>query len=194
MTYTPKNLEKWETQENYIGSDLSDQYVFISKNRDSCAMGRANFNAAINALEVDGKLIDGVDVEGFGHWACGWVETIMIDIKSVEALKIADDIKENLNDYPLICEDFYYEEINQEKQDCLENIGHYELTEISRILGVSYSNIDDVNEAALREFAAYIIDHTEMYYSEVYCDTSEESIKMTKEYMTDNDLEMPKFK
>lgn len=194
MTYTPKNLEKWQTQENYIGSDLSDQYVFISKNRDSCAMGRANFNAAIDALEVKGELLDGVEVEGFGHWACGWVETIMIDAGSVEALKIADDIKEGMDDYPLICDDFYYEEISEEKKSCLDDIGHYELTEISRVLGISYSNIDDVNEDALREFAGYIIEHTEMYYGEVYCDTSKESIEMTKAYMIDNGLEMPKFK
>ena len=45
----------------------------------------------------------------FGHWACGWFELILVNPASDKHLKIAYQIKQDLDAYPVLDDDDYSE-------------------------------------------------------------------------------------
>lgn len=96
-------LELWKHPENYYGERWDGYYVFLSQNRDSDALTRSNF---ICGLELVGK---GVAVAHERHWACGWVETILIPQENTQALEVAQKILDKLEDYPVLDEGHYLE-------------------------------------------------------------------------------------
>ena len=96
MTYIPKHLKKWTYPENYFGSSFNEYYrAGVGQSRDSGMLERANFQAML--------------VERAGHWAVGWVESILILETDEKSLKIADDIMADFDDYPVIDEMLYSE-------------------------------------------------------------------------------------
>ena len=100
-------LELWKHPENYYGERWDGFYVFLSQTRDSEALTRSNFECGLGLIKNVGD--HPVAVAHERHWACGWVETILIPQENTEALKIADDILWSLADYPVLDEEHYYE-------------------------------------------------------------------------------------
>ena len=74
--------------------------VLLTQNRDSEAYERSNFRTAVEILGGEG---DNVHIDRFGHWACGWVETLSIRRDTTE-YKTAEDIERKLADYPILDE------------------------------------------------------------------------------------------
>ena len=113
--YKPENLKKWEDKGSYFGEDLSQWYILVARTRDSYLLENSNFES-IKAYLIDKGFEICGDVEetntillaSFNHWACGWIESIMIHESNDKALIISDDIKAKLNDYPIFDEDHYY--------------------------------------------------------------------------------------
>lgn len=97
-------LELWTRPNNYLGQTWEDYYVFLSQHRDSDTLDRSNF---ICALEQVGKEHCAIAHER--HWACGWIETIMIHKEDAEGLAKAEAILKKLEDYPVIDEEHYSE-------------------------------------------------------------------------------------
>jgi len=99
------------TQFDAKGLGLNDNQnwlVLIGQNRDSDVLARSNYTCAIEALEsVDP---DGSDYEqhSFGHWACGWLEVVIVRPGS-KAYDVAVEIEACLADYPVLNDDHYSE-------------------------------------------------------------------------------------
>lgn len=113
-----KTLTKWTHPKCYIGAEWPDYYSFLGRSRDSDALERANFDAGLKAIggekEYEGQPL--VKVVRESHWAVGWVEWIAIHESATEALRIADDIKTKLEDYPIV-DEFLYSEYETEEAE-----------------------------------------------------------------------------
>lgn len=109
-------LELWTRPSNYLGHSWGGYYVFLSQTRDSDALTRSNF--AFGLAHLGGG---DIAVAHERHWACGWVETILIPQENTKALAIAQEILDKLDDYPVLDEEHYfqleYEENPEQFQD-----------------------------------------------------------------------------
>lgn len=74
----------------------------VGRNRDSGCLEESNWEAALAML---GGEHETVEVHRFGHWACGWLEIILIDPADAERVKIGDDIQDCLENYPVLNEE-----------------------------------------------------------------------------------------
>jgi len=81
----------------------------MARTRDADALEAANFNATLKRLGGESSC---VAVEEMGHWACGWVQYILVKPTARAKLRIARDIKTKLEDYPVVCEETFSEEEN----------------------------------------------------------------------------------
>ena len=103
MAYT---LERWTRPDSFLAMDSGWQYspecfVFLGRHRDSDIITESNFNVALERL---GGESDTVKVVRESHWAVGWVEWIAIHESDNEALELARDMVDSLNDYPILNE------------------------------------------------------------------------------------------
>lgn len=126
-----------DSYSNYIGKDHGALVAVVSKTRDSNTMEESNFDVALGMLGGESET---VSIERFGHWACGWIETIFVDPKDMTALSVAYCIKKGLEEYPLLDDsdfsereyDSMLEDIEQYSEDVLrdlvESMGLDELT------------------------------------------------------------------
>lgn len=69
------------------------------RTRDSGTLERCNFDAALEQL---GGESDTVEIHRFGHWACGWLEIVLVDPSRIAD---AQAIEDRLEDYPVLDED-----------------------------------------------------------------------------------------
>jgi len=110
-------LERWERADNYMGENLSDYYVIVGRNRDSNYVDQSNFDTATKLL--GGENEPEVIIGHFGHWACGWVELLLIhkDAKK-ELFELAERIPDMI-DEDIILDWENYDEIRQPEIDRL---------------------------------------------------------------------------
>ncbi len=107
--YEPKNLKLWTMPPSYAGEVWPAYYsAGIGQSRDSDSLERSNFECTVKAHK-EWMVDDLVVIVRESHWACGWVEWIAIHQDASEALKVADDIKAGLEDYPVVNEDHWSE-------------------------------------------------------------------------------------
>ena len=106
MKYIPVKLNMWEHPRNYFGETWEGYYVFLSQTRDSDALTRSNY---ICGLEQIGGRSETVVETHERHWACGWLDTILIHEDDYDALLKADKLMQRLEDYPVVNEDHYSE-------------------------------------------------------------------------------------
>lgn len=99
-------LSKYEIPGSYIGPTYEGYYVFMGKNRDSDAYTRSNFECALKQVEplLKPKKYENEGVIRDSHWACGWIEYILIHSKNKKALEVAEKIAQDLDQYPLVDE------------------------------------------------------------------------------------------
>lgn len=113
-----KVIKRWTRPDNYAGAEWPEHFVAIGQHRDSDALVRANFKAMLKAL---GGETDTVIVVREGHWLVGWVEWIAIHQDDAKALQVADEIKAALADYPVIDDDAFSTEEDEEAQQTWAN-------------------------------------------------------------------------
>jgi hypothetical protein len=107
IEYEPKRLKRWTMPSHYFGAVWPNYYsAGVGQSRDSDALERSNFACMLEALGGEDS-DETVIVVRESHWAVGWVEWIAIQQDNGAALKIADDIKEALQDYPIIDENHF---------------------------------------------------------------------------------------
>jgi len=99
-----KNPSGFDSLANYFG-DMPDNkwFCLLTQNRDSDCLTRSNFTSA---LEILGGESPTVKIDRFGHWACGWWESLSV-AEGSEAYKKALEIEAKLKDYPLVNEDHF---------------------------------------------------------------------------------------
>lgn len=78
-----------------------DWFVVCGQNRDSDSLTRSNFRSMLKAL---GGESDTVAIERENHWACGWVEFILVHPDDAARITKANEIREALEDYPVVDE------------------------------------------------------------------------------------------
>lgn len=130
----------WEHPESYGGHSPQGDYVVYARNRDSDCLSESNYAGILEALQElyetpemqaayeiveakernpnhdSGGLWESQDSYPFvydfraGHWACGWVEYIIVRKDSPkEILDLAESILSDLSDYPVYNEDDFSE-------------------------------------------------------------------------------------
>lgn len=105
----------WDGFSNFAGEVIDDHwYILLSKNRDSECLSESNWDCAIR--ELGGLENDSIDIVRHGHWACGWIEYLIIDSRDPKTLAIATEIDCALADYPVL-DDSDFSEREQEQAD-----------------------------------------------------------------------------
>jgi len=84
--------------------DIDGLLVFLSQTRDSDDLEQSNFASALALLGGESET---VKVHRFGHWACGWIESILIDPEDTDTAEVAQSILAQLADYPVLDDDDY---------------------------------------------------------------------------------------
>ena len=72
------NLDKWTTPKYYFGDDPVDDYLIYSRNRDSKIYENSNYERVLEDLKKLDEKGEYVYDWRANHWACGWIEYIMI--------------------------------------------------------------------------------------------------------------------
>lgn len=115
----------WTRPEHYGGFSPEGDFVILARTRDADTMDESNWHIA-TTVELDAQPYDPPDrfaerPEAFanrpavyhwraGHWACGWVEYLMVRPDApAEVLSTAADIVASLADYPILSDDDYSE-------------------------------------------------------------------------------------
>lgn len=109
MAKQPKymmNLKRWEYPSNYSGENYSDYYTSVGESRDSDISEQSNFASVLEAL---GGETETVIVARAGHWAVGWVQSILVHKSDKKALKKLSEIMKKLDSYPLLDESDFSE-------------------------------------------------------------------------------------
>lgn len=101
----------------YYDTD-SEQWLMIgiAQTRDSDILDVSNFRSIYNDLKkiADSNNIEcGVEILRFGHWACGWVEYLVIPKNDI-LVQETEQILNKLDDYPVFDEDLYSEYLYEE--------------------------------------------------------------------------------
>ena len=110
----------WKHPECYGGFSPDGDYLILSRNRDSDLLSESNWNCACKSLGAE-AFDSGRDAEAFaerpnvyhwraGHWACGWVEYLMVRADAPDDVQdAAGEIVCSLADYPVLNEDDFSE-------------------------------------------------------------------------------------
>lgn len=95
--YEPTEIERWTMPQHYFGETWPDYYrAPCGRSRDSSDLEESNFAACLARLVGESET---VLVVRESHWAVGWVEWIAIHQDDEEALREADEIARELEDY-----------------------------------------------------------------------------------------------
>ena len=111
-------LSIWESPSDYAGFDPVGDICVLAKHRDSDALSRTNWDAAVARLSeaagygdsdtiwTDDEDRGPVYAWRAGHWAVGWVEYLMVRADAPQAvIDEAQAIADALEDYPALDED-----------------------------------------------------------------------------------------
>tara|TARA_Y100001972_G_scaffold8925_1_gene9392 strand:- start:1333 stop:1815 length:483 start_codon:yes stop_codon:yes gene_type:complete len=101
---------KWTTPDDYAGFNPVGDYVLYSRTRDSGLLSEVNFRELENEFDEDAYQNDFVYGFRASHWACGWVDYLMISKKAPEnIINEANELLNALADYPVVNEVAYSE-------------------------------------------------------------------------------------
>ena len=143
MVYFPTHLDRWTLPDNYHGAVWPNWYLSgIGQNRDSNTLTRSNFMVALQRLGGESET---VKIIREGHWAVGWVEWIAIHESDEKALRVADEMQKDLQDYPVLSEDHWTELEWNEMQEAWQNMSISERLEMIKL-----SNVEGVSRFAAR--------------------------------------------
>lgn len=147
--YKPEHLTKWRKESDYGGEDFSEWYILIAKTRDSELLDESNFDCILRDHPENKAARDenkGILYVRFGHWTCGWIDALMIHESDDDLLMIGDEIKAQLDDYPVYDEndwgmrecDAQYDLVNQEITWWLKNNADEWSEELAEKLSYEY--------------------------------------------------------
>ena len=126
--FIPQHLTLWTTPDSWYGTRWDGWYPVVGRSRDSDALERSNFEVIEADLE---KLAEGSETpEGDstvvcvheGHWAAGWVDTLMIHESDELTLMRADSWVAALADYPVADEEHFIEKEYEEAEKYWESM------------------------------------------------------------------------
>lgn len=110
-SYMPR---PWIRPNCYVGQTWEGWLIFLGRSRDSDLLTNHNFETALARLDevdADHPTEDTRTVLAVreNHWAVGWVEWIAIHPSNTRAVALANEIADDLDNYPILDEDRYSE-------------------------------------------------------------------------------------
>ena len=108
----------WGTPDHYFGHNPVGEYVVAVKNRGSSLLAEHNYEVIETALmelapgDWDEAVMESGPVYSWRarHWACGWVDYLMVHPEAPDAVLIrAAELLKALAEYPILDEDAYGE-------------------------------------------------------------------------------------
>lgn len=132
-------LTKWERPNCYVGPNYDGYFVGPSRNRDSDIIDESNFEAALERLggetpcecnpaeRWESNCTCAVRVIHDSHWACGWVEYILVRETATEKVATLAEIQSDLDAYPILDETDVSERQIQEADSAWDNWGSRDL-------------------------------------------------------------------
>lgn len=94
----------FDSANNFVGQ-APQGYCIYSQNRDSSILECTNFTVILEEL---GGENEHVEIVRHGHWACGWIEYIIVDKQAPDSLlNTCVDILRALCNYPVMSDDRY---------------------------------------------------------------------------------------
>ena len=124
MLAISQNMETWNNPGSYGGFSPVNDWVVLGQSRDSDVLDQSNYITVFEALKSKSIELEcqanGINGEGedcsmvydyrASHWACGWVETLLICSNAPqELIDFADEIMAALSDYPVFDESDFSE-------------------------------------------------------------------------------------
>ena len=103
-----KTLQEMFDKQRKSGQPLSyfgehgDWFQFLSQHRDSECIQVSNFRVALK--ELGGEEGGNVYIERMRHWACGWLEFLLVNPACPEAVAKAEEMLSDLEEYPVLDE------------------------------------------------------------------------------------------
>lgn len=99
------------TQLDAKGLVLSDRHHWLvvpfSQSRDSDCLTQSNFAFAQDALVKLDPEGTNWEIHCFNHWACGWLEIIIISPSDTRAVTVIENLIDRYADYPVLDESDY---------------------------------------------------------------------------------------
>ena len=150
MSEYQEHLTKWKHPSDYGGFSPDGDYVILLRTRDSTILDNSNYELAFQQLQdiASNHRTDELDPDKYvydfraGHWACGWIEYIIVEADSPQPiLDLAAEIVCALADYPVLDESDYSDRQYKEMTD------YYDQCALSE-------RMEWCNEAGLSIFAA----------------------------------------
>ena len=150
------NPSGWDSLDNYAGEIPEPEWLcLLTRSRDSDELTESNFRSALRKL---GGESENVSIDHFGHWACGWWESLSVRAGSPEHEK-AKVIADKLEDYPVVDEDDFSELESETAdrvwQDCYENNERIEYIREHRDWFTFHSFADLLANARGKYFSGY---------------------------------------
>ena len=109
----------WKQPSDYGGHSPVGEYVIATRTRDSSILEVVTYSHILEDLEgvneqsgypYHQEIEDAVYDFRAGHWACGWVEYLMVKPEAPDDVLIAAaETISDLADYPIYDEDAYFE-------------------------------------------------------------------------------------
>lgn len=156
------------------GLNLDDQQdwlvVPVGQNRDSEALAQSNFAAAVAMLEeVEPEDAEEPNYEvcSFGHWACGWIEIIIVRPGS-KAQEVAEEIEKSLEDYPVLDEDDHSQ---REWEEWEESWNNWLCGEFRKSIIATFEWRDEDADDAEETFESHVDDLSNEILHEEYTHT-----------------------
>ena len=124
-----KTLSEYFKSSACYWGDKSDWLVVETVNRDSDCLSRSNYRCFVQLLggkQSDGakgsqEINENVAIEEATHWACGWLQYLIINPACGELVKLAGETLEKLDDYPVLNESDFSELESQEADETWKN-------------------------------------------------------------------------
>ena len=113
-----KNPSGLDSLSNYMGEVPEDKWLCVmTRNRDSNCLTESNWRTAIKML---GGESESVRIDRFGHWACGWWESVSV-LEGSDAQAIGEKISEKIDSYPVLDEEDFSNLEEEEAQEVWES-------------------------------------------------------------------------
>jgi hypothetical protein len=134
------NLQKWDhptswdSLANFVG-EKPKGYSVYSRNRESSILENTNFEEFLKRLNGESEW---VTIVRHRHWACGWIEYLMLKEDAPHTLiETAIQITKELDAYPILNEDLYTEAQLDSMQTYWDNLSIKERIDYCKDAGIS---------------------------------------------------------
>lgn len=149
--WTPSTgFSSFDSADNYAGEHV-DGYIIAAQNRGSDVLTRSNWIVARDRFPT-------AEIYSFGHWACGWVEHLILALDAPdETLIEAAEMIESLKEYPVLSDEHFSDLEYDEACEYWESCSMRTRIELCQHHGVSIfaARRDELPETPTGELCTY---------------------------------------